>query len=273
MKTTRKSLRIAIILTTLLGSQVFAAPVTNKDIINLLEAGMGDDVVIQAIASGESKFDTSSGALIKLKQKGASPAVLKAMLTPKAKSGSSASGGQTTTGEKKAMVAGLNPEEVLLVADGQESTMQYIIPGNRMGARAFGFGGMASYAVLQGVSAQRRLPTSSPEFIISVPKNAQATNYLTLANFAVRNNNTREVLTGGGYMSYSSGIHRDRVISVATEQLADQSRARDGFILYRIKPEQALAAGEYALVLYTGEVRTAGFFSQVANSYFDFGVD
>jgi hypothetical protein len=44
-------------------------------------------------------------------------------------------------------------------------------------------------------------------------------------------------------------------------------------VLYRVSPERSLASGEYALVLYTQEVRTAGFFMQGANSYFDFGVD
>ena len=151
--------------------------------------------------------------------------------------------------------------------------MLYIVPQVRTAARALGFGGVASYAVLRGDRAERRIPPSSPEFIVSVPKNAQASNYSTLANFAVRKNETREVLIGGGYMSYTTGIHRDRVVKIQTELAADQSQAREGFVLYRIKPEQSLARGEYALVLYTGEFRVAGFFSQASNSYFDFGVD
>jgi hypothetical protein len=132
---------------------------------------------------------------------------------------------------------------------------------------------VASYASLNGPKAQRRLTTRTPEFIVSVPKNAQATNYLTLANFAIRSNDTREVMTGGGYMSYSSGIHKSRVVPVRTEALPDQSAAREGFVLHKITPEQPMKQGEYALVLYTGEMRTAGFFAQAANSYFDFGID
>ena len=55
--------------------------------------------------------------------------------------------------------------------------------------------------------------------------------------------------------------------------MPDQSRARDGFMLYKVKPENSLPRGEYALVLYTQEVRTIGIFAQAANSYFDFGID
>jgi len=169
--------------------------------------------------------------------------------------------------------SGYNPEEVTVLIDGTTSVMQYIIPQHRTAARALGFGGMASYASLSGVAAQRRFASPSPEFIVSVPKNAQADNYMTLANFAVRNNNTREVMTGGGYMSYSTGIHKSRVVKIKSEALPDQSAARDGFVLYKITPEAPLKKGEYALVLYTGELRTAGFFAQAANSYFDFGID
>lgn len=273
MKNVGNFMCCVVLLAAVCGGSAYAASVTNKDVISLLEAGMQDDVVIQAISNGEPKFDTSSAALIKLKEKGASPAVLKAILATKGGGGTATAGDRAARPGKRAAGGALNPEEVFVVVDGRESAMQYLIPGNRTAARALGFGGVASYAVLQGVAAQRRLPTPTPEFIISVPKNAQAGNYLTIASLAVRNNQTREVLTGGGFMSYSTGIHRDRVMAAATEQLANQSRAKEGFILYRVKPENPLPSGEYALVLYTGEIRTAGFFAQAANSYFDFGIE
>jgi hypothetical protein len=252
-----------------------AAPITNADVIKLLDAGMPEDVVLDAIANGKRKFDTSSSALITLKSKGATPAILKAVLADKdstaATAGKPQGGGKTGSSAKAA--GGYNPEEVTLVVDGSASTMQYIIPQTRTAARALGLGGFATYASLSGPKALRRLTSNTPEFIVSVPKNAQATNYLTLANFEVRKNDTREVLTGGGYMSYSSGIHKNRVVPVRSEALADQSAAREGFVLHKITPEQPMKPGEYALVLYTGEMRTAGFFAQAANSYFDFGID
>ncbi|HEY0061237.1 MAG TPA: hypothetical protein VGC21_03885 [Telluria sp.] len=269
----------ALLASVLVASAAMAAPVRNADVIKLLEAGMPEEVVLAAIANGQPKFDTSADALIKLKAKGATPAILSAMLRPAAPSASAGASAQqsspsaATPSRKASGNHGYNPEEVTLIVNGQPQIMSYIIPQTRTAARALGFGGMASYASLSGKAAQRRLTSNTPEFIVSVPKNAQADNYLTLANFAVRNNDTREVMTGGGYMSYSSGINKSRVVKVTTTALPDQAGAREGFILYKITPEAPLKAGEYALVLYTGEMRTAGFFATAANSYFDFGVD
>jgi len=259
-------LLVALLASPLLAGAALAAPITNTDVIKLLDAGMPEEVVLQAISNGQPRFDTSANALISLKAKGATPNVLKAIL----QAGETKKTGGAAPAAKAA--SGYNPEEVTVIADGQSSIMQYRIAQSRSAARALGFGGMATYATLSGTAAQRRL-AGTPEFIISVPRNAQAADYLTLANFAVRNNGTREVMTGGGYMSYTSGINKSRVVPITSEALADQSGARDGFILYSVKPSAPLKRGEYALVLYTGEMRTAGFFSQNTNSYFDFGVD
>lgn len=171
-----------------------------------------------------------------------------------------------------AATSGYNPEEVILLVNDAPVFMQYTVPQVRTAMRAMGFGGYASYASLQGPAAQRRIESDTPTFIVSFPKNAQVDGYLTLANFAIRGK-TREVMTGGGYMGYSSGIHKSRVVKVVSEKLADQSSARDGFFLYKISPEKPMKAGEYAIVLYTGEMRTAGFFAQASNSYFDFGIN
>jgi len=251
-----------------------AATMTNADVIKLLEAQMPDSVILQSIASSTTKFDTSANALIALKNKGASAAVLNAVISPKSLTAAPAAGA-APAGRTAPVAASnaINPEEAIVVQNGQETSMQYIVAQMRTAARALGFGGMASYATLTGTRAARRLPSEGFEFIVSVPKNAQVAGYVTLASFAIRNNGTREVSTGGGYMSYSSGINKDRVVAISSEQLADQSRAREGFVLYKVKPERALPVGEYALIFYTAEVRVAGFFAQAANSFYDFGVD
>lgn len=263
---------------TMMASQ--AAVFTNANLVKLLDAGMSESVILKSIANNTTKFDTSPDELIKLKNKGASDAVLDAVLTPK---GTPAPAGRNAAAATSAPAApaatrvragaSINPEEVVAQVNGAETYMQYIVPQIRTAARAFGLGGVASYANLQGVKAARRVPPDGVEFIVSVPKNAQAVGYLTIANFAVRDNGSREVLIGGGFMSYASGISKDRIVATKTEPLANQSRAREGFVLHKVTPERALPAGEYALVLYTQEVRTAGFFANAANSYYDFGVD
>lgn len=258
----------------LCASAAWAAPVTNADIAQLLDAQMPESVILQAIATGTPKFDTSAKALIALKNKGASPAVLNAVLNPKSLTAAPAAAAPAARATPAAPASlAINPEEAIVVQGGQETPMQYIIAQTRTAARALGFGGMATYATLTGTKAARRLPGEGFEFIVSVPKNAQVAGYVTIANFAVRNNGTREVSTGGGYMSYSSGINKDRVVAITSEQLPDQSRAKEGFVLYKVKPEKPLGTGEYALIFYTAEVRVSGFFAQAANSFYDFGVD
>ncbi|MBC3880907.1 hypothetical protein H8K35_01685 [Undibacterium sp. LX40W] len=265
---------VVILLCSAFLQSAIAGALTNQDVIKLLDAKMPEDVILQAIVSGQNKFDTSPAALIKLREKGATPLILKAMINPAEFANKSSSGKEKNASvNKPAANETSNPEEVMLLVNGAESNMQYIIPQMRTASRAFGFGGVATYASLNNSAAQRRITSTLPEFIVSVPKNAQAPNYLTLASFVVRDNGNREVLVGGGFLSYSSGIHKDRVIPVKTEVLSSQAKARDGFVLYKVTPEKELAKGEYALVLYTGELRVAGFFAQAANSYFDFGVD
>ena len=62
------------------GLRLQGAPVTNADIARLLDAGMSEPVILQAIAVGQPNFDLSPDALIALKNKGATPAILSAML-------------------------------------------------------------------------------------------------------------------------------------------------------------------------------------------------
>lgn len=162
-----------------------------------------------------------------------------------------------------------------MIDGSQTVAMRYLNPQMRTAARGLGFGGIASYAVLRGSQANSRITNKQPSFLVSVPNQAQPESYVTVASFAVRKNNSREVLVGGGYMSYSSGIHPDRIIAVTSEKAEDQSKAQKGFTLYKVTPTRALATGEYAVILYTGEMQgvVATWFTGTGNSYFDFGVD
>ena len=151
--------------------------------------------------------------------------------------------------------------------------MHYLVPQIRTAVRALGFGGVAQYASLRGAQATMRLPSRQPVFMFAVPSHAQPESYFSMANFAVRDNGTREVLIGGGYMSYSTGIAQDRIVPTAMERLADQSKAPKDFTIYLATPKLPLAIGEYSLVFYNSQVHVTGFFSSALDSYFDFGVN
>lgn len=58
----------------------FAAPMTNDDVIKMVKGGLGEATVLQAINGAEPGFDTSPDGLVKLKQGGASDAVIQRIL-------------------------------------------------------------------------------------------------------------------------------------------------------------------------------------------------
>ncbi len=146
-----------------------------------------------------------------------------------------------------------------------------VVAQTRTAARALGFGGVGQYAVLPGRAAQLRL-SASPAFLVAAPSNMQLQGLVTLAKFEARKNNTREVVVGGGYMSYSSGIHPDRIIATTVAAAASQAGAPAGMTIYEVKPAGELPTGEYALIVATGAQPAAGF-AGIPGTFYDFGVD
>lgn len=266
-------------------SSALATTLTNADIIKMVQANLAPDVIQTAILNSEPNFDTSAQGLIDLSSAKVPTPVVQTMIRRAALGENTGPGSSpfATAGSAAPHAAAaaqpasnvMSPSEIVMVDGDKRSPMRYLNPQVRTAARALGFGGVASYAVLRNRAAIARTKNREPEFIVSVPDQAQVESYLTLAHFAVRPNNSREVMIGGGFMSYSTGIHPDRVVPVSTEKLADQSAAPKGFTVYRVKPAHMLVPGEYAVILYTGEMQSvvATWFSGTGNSYFDFGVD
>ena len=60
-----------------------AAVLQNQDVIKMVKAGLDDALIIAKIGSSKCQFDTSTDALILLKQSGVSAAVLKAIVSAK----------------------------------------------------------------------------------------------------------------------------------------------------------------------------------------------
>ena len=70
----------------LLGSAVWVAGediLTNQSVIEMVAAGLPEDVIIAKIASSQTNFDLSTAGLVKLNQAKVSSAIIKAMMAPK----------------------------------------------------------------------------------------------------------------------------------------------------------------------------------------------
>jgi hypothetical protein len=249
-----------------------AKPMTNQDVVNMVKAKLPRDTIVMAVKASKPDFDTSADGLIKMQSAGVPADVIEAVIATQGGNGGQGGSAAPMAGAPGPSMGGWNPEEIILIDNGERTPMRYLTPQMRHAVRGFGYGGMAQYAVLRGSSASLRLKSNQPEFLLAVPSNAQPESYFTLVNLAVRKNNSREIMVGGGYMSYSSGVATDRVVATTSERLADQSNSPKGFITYRIKVAAPLAPGEYAVVLYNSQVRTVGFFASGLDSYFDFGV-
>ena len=156
--------------------------------------------------------------------------------------------------------------DVYAVVGGQRTVMRAIVVSTRTQARPFA--GVRQYAVMPGPAAQVRV-ASDATFIVAAPSNVQPQGMITLAWFETRGN-VREILVGGGYMSYSTGIHPDRIIQVTMTQASSQSGAPAGMTLYTVTPNAPLAGGEYALVV-MGQMQQG--YAGIPGTFYDFGVD
>jgi hypothetical protein len=266
-----RAIAIAVIAAAMLASPALAEKVTNQSVIDLTKAKMSDDVIISAIDNGTPAFDTSSKGLVALKNAGVSDTVMKAILSANAAPTQSASAAPSSSRSGGGAAAGgMTPENATLIDGGKSVQMKYLTPTLRHVAAPFA--GLRTYASLNGMKAAQRT-SSKPKFIIAVPNNAQPESYFTLAHLAQQKNGNREVLVGGGYYAYSTGITKDRVVPVTSVKAGGQGGAPAGFTLYELTPTSELASGEYALVLYSSVVRSSGWFASGLDSYFDFGID
>lgn len=269
-----KKFAFAAFATMLLGVDLRAATITNADVAKMISAGLSPEIVVASIHGNPDRhFDTSPDALVALKKSGVPDSVLNEMLSNPA---SAASTNSNMSSVGKLLTSGASsrfgPESFTLIEGEKETPLAYSILGMRTAARGLGFGGIAVYNVLKGSHASLRLKNSSPTFLVTVPNNAQVASYLTIASFAIRGNDSREVLVGGGFSSVSTGVHPDRVVPYTSEKLQDQTRAPDGYTLYKISLLKPLAPGEYgAGVGAPGQTGSPG--SPPKSSCYDFGID
>jgi hypothetical protein len=86
----RKMMITAVLMATFLviTLPVQASPsLSNDDVATLSKAGVGEDAIISAIQTQDASFDVSVPALLKLKQDGVTPNVLRAMITAMSRKG------------------------------------------------------------------------------------------------------------------------------------------------------------------------------------------
>jgi len=257
----------------LLPAVLVAAPMSNEDVLRLVAAGVDDMVIVEAIAKAEPRFDVSTDALIRLKQGGATSAVIARVITasaPGAPAGGNfgrpvSVGGCATAGVGVITVKG----------DGVQGPVGY--RKARKVANSSGFGrGLAAiatfgivtmhkrteFAVLAGDASERRYKSGAVEFSGLVVERglapADGIKLVVLSVGGVDASSGRNVPIGEGSVSYwgsAEGTLAHAPLPGHTrelkfERVESDCRLGDKQVaVWKAAMVEPLEAGEYALMM------------------------
>jgi hypothetical protein len=248
----------------------------------MVQAKLGDAVIVAKIKSSPCKFDTSTDALIKLKQAGVSDAVLQAM----------AEAGVASAPAPSASTPPPDPDDPL---SPHESGIYYVHPnpgGRRMvqleptvysggktgglfkSAMTYGIAKSKWKAVVRGNRANLRLTESRPTFYFYFEEKGSSLSYSGTFLAAASSPNEfilarmeskkdeRQLITGEmGALGASTGTRSKDTVPFDTQKI------RPG--VYRVQPRSDMEPGEYCF-FYAGSTQAMG---MTGGKLFDFGIN
>lgn len=238
---------------------------TNDSVLQLMELGFSDDLIIQKIDSTEVSFDLSLDGLASLQEAGVSEEVLSAMLDKVSNPGRVEA--PTAEAAEPKREAGIYLYRTTPV-DGQSTKVDKLMPSVFTQARAGGIlksaftGGLAkikTYAVLPGPRAEMGVESRSPlfRFVFDTTDSGLARNTaiptsprdFVLAKLEVRSkkgNTNRELLVGkAGATGVKEGMLDEAVIDFYFEEIDTG--------VYEVGPKRPLEPGEYCFIPKTAE--------------------
>jgi hypothetical protein len=221
-------------------------PLTNDDVVAMIKAGLGDDLVIAKINSArELNLDVAPETLIKLKKEGVSKAVLDAMIrsssgggSPAGSSGRGDSRGQLKTGVR--LVTGERTYDLMSIAGAESSTFAYVT--------------MLLWNNYPGMHAEVRTKDRDSYILLQSDKSPTGRYYIVRLDSNKRTSDRSLKMGRDGLFSTRSMGHPDDTWTIPF----DVTQEREG--LWRLKPKVSLKQDEYGLWMGTGEL-------------YDFGVD
>lgn len=227
----------------------------NQDVVDLVQLGVSDDVIIakiRSVAAGGANavsFDTSVDGIRALKAAHVSDPVIEVMINP-------APPTATLVTPTAAVTLGpdLPPPEVgVYWKDGSNFVL---IPGQilsqaKIGGRAgsmftYGLRGLHWDAYLSGPTSAHVVKDRRPSFYIYVPDGATSSDYTLLK--LTKKGDRREFQVGGlaGKVSGGkTGVKKDKEVGFTAEHV--------GIRMYKITLSDELPPGEYAFFMATGE--------------------
>jgi hypothetical protein len=270
---------------------VAAETLNNANVIELVKIGLGDEAVVAKIKASAAQFDTSTSALIALKQAGASSSVIAAMI--EAANGANVSANaQMSSDSSDPKVP--HPSGIYLLADWLPEPKMMVIDATTSNQTKTG--GFLGYALTAGIA--------SMSFKTVVPRpNARVVTQRTRPTFYFYFDQAgRSLSNGGGSAFWVAGavtspnefslvrfdVKSDRReakvgkfnIGGAKAGVMDKDRIPFTYTtiapgVYEVKPDNELAGGEYGFIYSAstggGGVGIAGMGAQTSK-IFDFSI-
>lgn len=214
---------------------------TNKNVIDLHKAGLGDEIILAKIAQSKCVFDLSTDALIDLKSKGISADVIKAMMnknehgnsTATAAAGAKATVKSSSTGAVTSLSPELMNHVYVLEKSGQPAKpLEKAMAGKR--TKNYGFKALILLQV-EGASSGVSLSADDIQYFLI---NTGGTSLPEVALYTLKSvKGKREVESGsvGTFEGVKTGERNQVALNI--------SKLDNG--IYKIAPDKALAKGEY----------------------------
>lgn len=218
-----------------------ARPMSNNDVVAMMQAKLPEQTIVSAIQQSPADFDTSPSALIALKEKGASAAVLDAILA--------------TTTPANAPIVAMDVAGTIVAIDGdQQIPLRRAIGGITTNKGTFFRWKHRNYIFFNGVQSHIRLTQRAPSFHVSIAGNVHASEQITLIRLTTAPNQRRtEMIADYTGMDVSYG----GTVPIKVGAVEGGSAGMSG-ALHRVSADP-LTPGEYVL-LYQG-------------AFYDFGID
>ena len=241
-------------LTLAAGAQELSRRLTNQDVIDMVAAGIPDDVIVAKIRTASAKemlgFDTSIDGLKALQSARVPPTIMQVMVNPRSllpnASSAVANVANPDLPPPEVGVYWRNDSDFVLI-EGQT------ISQSKVGGKAGSFftDGLRALhwdAYLNGPTSKNRVRSRRPIFYLYVPDGASASDFSLISLNKKGDRREFEIGSFGGMTSGKVGIKRDKLIPVKDEHVAVRT--------YRLSLESELKPGEYAFFMGTGQ--TAG---------------
>jgi hypothetical protein len=258
---------------------------TNDEVISLTKAGLASSIIIGKIRTSKSDFDTSTDALIKLKQNGVGDDVVAAMFEAKS--------GKTTTAAATTATAGSDDPNDPMAKHGygiylyEENDgvrkMTQLQPNvsaqNRTGGgftaavTPFGLGKVKTKANLPGRTANLQLTSTSPVFYFYLDVSSgglntasgipSTPNEFTLVRFNQRSDNREVTISKQNSWGGKGGLSDEYVVGLKAEDLGNG--------IFRVTPVAPLKKGEYGFYLVNSGNSNVN--AGIGSKFFDFGIN